>query len=205
MAYLNGYIFCKPFTKPSIGSYQKLINIKLYETLDPHFFVLRIFVLQFSDSPKSPTYVQSLSVIWNIPNCNLDQLLLAILKGYVCKLYALIRAIGINITRGVSNLLKKILLSPVNLNCKLHFCRTQYISRLWGLAHLPNNNRCTPTYQLLSMGGKREITSIFFKWFEGDLLPPSITSIINFEISLINFPFLSFWQIKLTDMNSVID
>jgi hypothetical protein len=36
-----------------------------------------------------------------------------------------------------------------------------------------------PSYHLVSMDEKKEIKNYFFKWFGGDQLPPSITSVIS--------------------------
>ncbi|XP_044759061.1 uncharacterized protein LOC123316862 isoform X2 [Coccinella septempunctata] len=145
---------------------------------------------------KSPTYIQALSGISQIPNCDIDQLLTD-LESYVCRIYGFAGVDDVNTARVLTfnraygnkddcnpiNLEKKIdgsLFPPCKAELNQHFIRTAYIAHLWSNAHLP-----VPTNLLPSDYGWEKIEDkYFFKWFVGDQLPPSITSISNMDLNI---------------------
>lgn len=62
---------------------------------------------------------------------------------------------------------------PCKSQLHQHLLRTSYIAHLWSNAHLPILSELLPTEY-----GWEEIDDKYvFKWFEGDQLPPSVTSI----------------------------
>lgn len=207
------------------GNNQKFINVtKLYDTLGPnlssalpgfHAFTGCDFNSAFYRKGKkkplqilrnSPKYIQALTDISNIPNCNLDELLVT-LEGYVCRLYALTAVEDINVARVVTftkaygthddsnplNLETRIdgaLFPPCKIELQQHILRTAYIAHLWSHAHLPVPTELSPT----EYGWEESNKKYLFKWFVGDQLPPTITSISNLDTNAsgINKFILSF-------------
>ncbi|KAL4718510.1 hypothetical protein ACJJTC_002713 [Scirpophaga incertulas] len=144
---------------------------------------------------KSPTYIKALCDISNLPNCNLDQLF-ATLEEYVCRLYAFTRVNDINVARVMTftksygnnddcnplNLQKRIdgsLFPPCKAELQQHFLRTAYIAHLWSHAHRAMPTDLLPT----EYGWEESEEKYYFKWFTGDQLPLSITSITNLDMN----------------------
>jgi hypothetical protein len=132
-----------------------------------------------------------LNDISNLPNRNLDQLF-ATLEDYVCKMYGFKKINDINVARSttftnaygrndnedVFYLEKGIdgsMFPPCKSELHQHFLRTSYIAHLWSHAHLPIPSELSPG----EYGWEERDEKYFFKWFEGDQLPPSITSVTS--------------------------
>ncbi|XP_047041334.1 uncharacterized protein LOC124645572 [Helicoverpa zea] len=130
-----------------------------------------------------------------LSNCNLDQLF-ATLEEYVCRLYAFTRVNDINVARVMTftksygnnddcnplNLKKRIdgsLFPPCKAELQQHFLRTAYIAHLWSHAHRAMPTDLLPT----EYGWEESEEKYYFKWFTGDQLPPSITSITNLDMN----------------------
>jgi hypothetical protein len=64
---------------------------------------------------------------------------------------------------------------PCKSELHQHFLRTSYIAHLWSHAHLPIPSELLPG----EYGWEERDEKYFFKWFEGDQLPPSITSVTS--------------------------
>lgn len=134
-------------------------------------------------------YIQALSDISKITNCNLDELF-SKLEGYVCKVVDINVARVVTFTKAYGNnddsnplsLQKSIdgsLFPPCKAELQQHFLRTADIAHLWSHAHLSMPTDLSPT----EYGWEERDNKYFFKWFVGDQLPPSITSITNLDIS----------------------
>lgn len=134
-----------------------------------------------------------MSEISKIPNCNLDELF-STLEEYVCRLYSLSGVNDINVARVVTftksygtnddcnplTLEKKIdgsLFPPCKAELQQHFRRTVYIAHLWSHAHLSVPTDLLPT----EYGWEENDDKYYFKWFVGDQLPPSVSSITNLD------------------------
>lgn len=195
------------------GNNQKFINIiKLYERFGPHLcsalrgyhaFMGSDFNSAFYrkqkknvwNSSELSNYIQALSDISSIQNCNLDQLF-ATLVEYIFRLYAFTGVDDINAARVVTftkaycnnhdcnpldieKIIDGLLFPPCQVELQQHFLRTPYIAHRSSHAHLS-----IPTgFLSIQYGWEEHAYKYCFKWFVGDQLPPSITSITNLERS----------------------
>ncbi|KAL4720721.1 hypothetical protein ACJJTC_002085 [Scirpophaga incertulas] len=80
------------------------------------------------------------------------------------------------------NLQKRIdgsLFPPCKAEVQQHFLRTAYIAHLWSHAHRAMPTDLLPT----EYGWEESEEKYYFKWFTGDQLPLSITSITNLDMN----------------------
>lgn len=147
--------------------------------------------------------MRALSNITNIPNCKLDEEFETI-EEFVCRLYGFKAINDVNATR-VSTFIKNYKVNDKNDMLKLknrvdgaifppckselrqHLLRTSYIAHLWSHAHLQNPSQLSPT----DWGWEEKENKYIFKWFEGDQVPPSITSITDSSENIEDMEFLT--------------
>lgn len=124
----------------------------------------------------------------------------------VARVVTFTKAYGTNDDSNPLNLEKRIdgsLFPPCKAELRQHVLRTAYIAHLWSHAHLPVPTELLPT----DYGWEETDEKYFFKWFVGDQLLPTITSISNLDTSphgMNKFILFDFWQIKRNFLNCFI-
>ncbi|GBP63915.1 hypothetical protein EVAR_39578_1 [Eumeta japonica] len=135
--------------------------------------------------------MRAFSTITNIPNCKLHEVFVTI-EEFVCRVYGLKFINDVSATRVASflqnyqiidnddllNWKKRIdgaIFPPCHSELRQHLLRTSYIAHLWSRAYHQDPTELSPT----DWGWEEREGKYGFKWFEGDQVPPSITSITD--------------------------
>ncbi|CAF4952709.1 unnamed protein product [Pieris macdunnoughi] len=140
---------------------------------------------------ESQAYMQALGDIANIPSRELDEVFITI-EEFVCRLYGYKSINDVNATR-VATFAKNYQINekndvlkwksridgaifpPCKSELRQHLLRTSYIAHIWSHAHLQDPSQLSPT----DWGWEENDDKYVFKWFEGDQVPLSVTSITD--------------------------
>lgn len=143
-----------------------------------------------------------------------------ILEEFICRIYGFKNVVEINKAR-LASFMKtyKIMenndvfrlpksnidgssLPPCQSELKQHFLRTYYIAKLWGNAFRTVPNELSPQ----EYGWEEIENKYFFKWFEGDQLPPTISEImLTSDIREGNTNILSHPKNKVCNVSNSFD
>ncbi|CAF4946604.1 unnamed protein product [Pieris macdunnoughi] len=152
---------------------------------------------------KSQAYMQALGDTANIPSRELDEVFITI-EEFVCRLYGFKSINDVNATR-VATFAKNYQINekndvlkwkshidgaifpPCKSELRQHLLRTSYIAHLWSHAHLQEPSQLSPT----DWGWEENDDKYVFKWFEGDQVPVSVTSIMDSSENIGGMEFLS--------------
>lgn len=146
--------------------------------------------------------MQALGDIANIPSCELDEAFTTI-EEFVCRLYGFKAINDVDATRvatftknyqindknDVLKWKKRIdgaIFPPCKSELRQHLLRTSYIAHLWSHAHLQDPSQLSPT----DWGWEEKDDKYIFKWFEGDQVPLSVTSITDSSENIGGMEFL---------------